>query len=362
MHSGDRAWTLAEWEEAARARLQPSVYDYYAGGGGQETTLRENIEAFGRWRFRNRVLVDVSSRATATTVLGVPVSAPILVAPTAMQAMACPEGELATARACAAMGTIMTASTLSNRSLEEIAAASTAPKWFQLYVYRDRGVTRELVQRAAAAGYSALMLTVDTPLTGRRWRDIRNRFQMPPGLSFGNLVGRGKEDLPEDEGSGLSNYLAQQLDPSLSWADLEWLVRESSLPVLVKGVTHPTDALLACDHGARGVIVSNHGGRNLDYAPATLEALPEVVEAVDGRVEVLMDGGVRWGTDVAKALALGARAVLLGRPVLWGLAVAGEDGVRQVLGNLIEELDETLALLGRTKVEDLSPADLRRSL
>jgi 4-hydroxymandelate oxidase len=322
--------------------------------------LRENIAGFDRWRLLYRVLSDVSHRDLSTTVLGHPVSFPILVAPTAMQKMAHPDGEVATARAAAEVGTVMCASTLSNCSMEEIAEASTGPKWFQLYVYRDRGVTKELVDRAVAAGYHGLVLTVDTPLAGRRWRDIKNGFQMPAGLLFGNLEGHGKkEEMPAGKGSGIGNYLAQNLDPSLGWKDLDWLCQQSGLPVLVKGVVHPEDASTAVEHGAAAVIVSNHGGRNLDSAPATIRALPDVVKAVNGRAEVLMDGGVRWGTDIIKALALGARAVMVGRPIVWGLSVAGESGVRQVLQGLRGDLDESLAMMGCPSVRKLGPADLQ---
>ena len=353
-------WTLHDWQEAARARLQPSVYDYYAGGGGQEQTLEENLSGFNDWRILYRVLQDVSQRNLTTRVLGQEITFPVLIAPTAMQQMAHPEGEAASARAAQSVGTIMVASTLSNLSLEQIAAASSGPKWFQLYVYRDRGVTRDLIRRAEEAGFAALVLTVDTPLLGRRWRDLKNQFQMPSGLSLGNLTGYEKQNLPGYAGSGLANYVAEQLDASLSWADLSWLCEITRLPVVVKGLVRGDDAVRSLECGARAVVVSNHGGRNLDSAPATIRALSGVVQAVGERAEVYLDGGVRWGPDIIKALALGARAVLVGRPVLWGLAVEGEVGVGRVLEGLRRDLDESLALMGCPCISQLRPEDLMR--
>jgi 4-hydroxymandelate oxidase len=347
---------LAEFEEAARARLPKVAYDYYAGGSYDELTLADNQAAFRRRRLVYRVLRDLSGRTLATTVLGQPVSLPVLVAPTAFHRLAHEEGEVATARAAAAQGTVMTLSTLSTCSIEDVCAAATA-MWFQLYVYRDRGATRELVERAAAAGCRALVLTVDAQLWGRRERDVRNRFTLPPGLALANLGGPAMR-LPEaPAGSGLAAYVASLFDPALCWRDLDWLAGISPLPVVVKGIVHPEDGRLAVEHGAAAVVVSNHGGRQLDTAIATLDALPAVSEAVAGRAEVLLDGGVRRGTDVVKALALGARAVLVGRPVLWGLAVAGQRGVELVLERLRDELDVAMGLCGCR-----SPAEVERGL
>ncbi len=334
----------------ARAKVPRAAFDYIAGGAEDEVTLRRNREAFGHWVLRPRVLVDVSRRDTSTTVLGQRVSMPILVAPTALHGLVHPEGEVATARGTAAAGTLMVASTLTTRSLEEIAAVGPAPRWFQLYVYRDRRVTEALVRRAAAAGYHALCMTVDTPLAGHRERDERNSFTLPPGLSLRNFDGLGMDRFPGTPGggSGLAAYSSQMFDPSVTWRDVEWLRGLSPLPVVVKGVMTAEDATLAVEHGVAGVAVSNHGGRQLDGSLGTLDALPAVVAAVRGRAEVYVDGGVRRGTDVLKALALGARAVLVGRPVLYGLALGGSEGVRATLEHLRSELDLALALTGRT--------------
>lgn len=346
---------LYDYEERARERLSRMAYDYYASGAHDEITLRENQAAFDRIRMRYRVLRDVSHRDTTCHLLGHELEMPILVAPTAFQRLAAEEGELATVRAAGAAGTLMILSTLATRSVEEVAGASNGPLWFQLYVYRDRGATEGLVRRAEAAGCSAIVLTVDAPLWGRRERDVRNRFQLPPGLSVTNLLGDGLEAFPQDvEDSGLAAYVASMFDPTLSWRDLEWLCGTTRLPVLVKGLVHEDDARLAVEHGAAGVVVSNHGGRQLDTAPATVEALPRVAEVVDGRVPVLMDGGIRRGTDVVKALALGADAVAVGRPILWGLAVAGEAGAAHVLEILREELRLAMGLCGCDRLSDIS--------
>jgi 4-hydroxymandelate oxidase len=281
----------------------------------------------------------------------------VLVAPTALQGMAHPDGEVATARAAGRAGTIMTLSTLSNFSVEEVRAATSGPLWLQLYVYKDRGVTRELLERARAAGCDAIVLTADAPFLGRRERDVRNAFRMPPELSIPNVRAAALPvpTLPEAAvESGLAAYVVHTHDASLTWRDLEWVRAVGGMPVLVKGIVRGDDAERAVEHGAVGVVVSNHGGRQLDTAPATIDVLPEVVDAVAGRAEVLLDGGVRRGTDVLKALALGARAVMIGRPVLWGLAVAGEAGVTHVLRLLREELDLAMALAGCAKIGDIA--------
>lgn len=345
-----------DFEAVARERLDPIAYDYYASGANDEITLRENRAAFDRIRLQYRVLVDVSRRDPTTTALGQRVSMPILVGPTAFHRMAHPGGEVATVRAAGRAGTVMILSTLSNCAVEEVTAAATGPVWFQLYAYRDREVTRELVARVEAAGCSALVLTADAPVLGRRERDIRNQFQLPPGLAVANLTAAGMGDLPKEaSGSGLAAYFATLLDASLTWDVVDWLCAASRLPVLVKGIVRPDDAIRAVDHGASGVVVSNHGGRQLDTAPATIDVLPGVVEAVAGRAEVLIDGGVRRGTDVVKAVALGARATMVGRPVLWGLAAGGQGGVERVLEILREELDTALALCGCPSIDAISP-------
>jgi isopentenyl diphosphate isomerase/L-lactate dehydrogenase-like FMN-dependent dehydrogenase len=343
---------VADYEALAEERVPPEVWCYFAGGAGDEVTLRENRAAFGRWRFRPRVLVDVSSLSTEIEVLGTRASMPILVAPTALHSLLAPDGECATARACAEAGTIMCVSTVTTRRHAEIAAAAPgAPRWLQVYILTDRGRTDEQLDEAAECGYSAAVLTVDTPFWGRRERDLRLGFAIPPDLP----VPYAASDA-EARAKGIA-YVP--VSPSVSWVDIAWLAERSRLPVLVKGVVTAEDALLAVEHGAAGVIVSNHGGRQLDGAPATLDALPEVVDAVAGRVPVLLDGGVRRGTDALKALALGAHAVLVGRPVLYGLAADGEAGVRHVLELLRAETGHALALLGCTHPGQVTRAHIQ---
>jgi len=345
---------LTEIELAARERLAPLAYEYYVGGANDEVTIRENRAAFERLSLRYRVLVDVSRRSTSTTVLGTRVDFPVLVAPTAFQRLACDEGEMATARAAAASGTVMILSTASTCTIEDVGAVG-GNLWFQLYVYADRGMTKALVERAEASGMRAIVLTVDAPMLGRRERDLRNRFHLPDGVRLANVPSSGSVPMPTGHGeSGLANHFASGIDAALTWKDVDWLRSITKLPVLIKGIVRGDDAVRAVDHGAAGVIVSNHGGRQLDTAIASVRALPEVAEAVAGRAEVLLDGGVRRGTDVIKALALGARAVLLGRPVVWGLAAAGESGARRVLELLRAEVDLAMALCGCPSVGDIS--------
>lgn len=355
---------LDSLEPLARERLDPMIFDYIAGGAADEWTLDENRSAWSRMQILPRMLRGVANRSLETTVLGTPVSLPVLVPPMAFHGLCHDEAEVATARATAAEGTILCASTVSNCSLESISAASGAgPRWFQLYVYRDREITRGLVQRAAAAGYSALCLTVDTPLAGHRERDRRNTLRMPSHLELGNFP-RSHSDqnrVGSGHGSALAHYIAAEWDPSLSWKDVEWLQSISPMPVVVKGILAPQDAVLAIEHGAAAVIVSNHGGRQLDTVPAGATMLAAVVDAVAGRAEVLVDGGIRRGTDVMKALALGARATLVGRPVLWGLTLDGEDGVRAVLRHLHSELDLAMALAGCATISDINRELILRS-
>ena len=345
-----------EFERRAAELLPAMVYDYYAGGAFDEIALKENHAAYDRIKLMYRVLVDVSERDTATRVLGHDVSMPVLVAPTAFQCMANDEGETATARASGAAGTIMVVSTLSNKAVEEIAAAASGPLWFQLYVYKDRAVSVDLIRRVEAAGCTAIVMTVDAPVWGCRERDVRNQFQLPSGLTAKNLFAAGMERFPDEGGSGLTAYIASVIDPTLNWNDIGWLRGVTSLPILIKGVVRGDDAARAVQEGADGVIVSNHGGRQLDSAPATIDALPEVVDAVGGRAEVLVDGGIRRGTDVVKALARGARAVLVGRPILWGLAVDGQRGVARTLEILRSELDLAMGLCGCRRIEDITDA------
>jgi len=331
-----------DYERAAEEALDPAAFGYFAGAANDEWTLRQNRVAFERWVLRPRMLVDVSEVTTATTVLGTEASMPLLVAPTAYQRMAHPEGELAMARGAAAAGTVMCLSTLATSTIEEVAEASgDGPRWFQLYWSPDRGVVRDVVERAEVAGFTALLLTVDLPELGRRERDLRTGFEIPEEIPVPIFLA-----LAENVGAISPTDINWAVDRSLTWRDLEWLRSVSRLPVLVKGILTAEDAVLAVEAGAKGVVVSNHGGRQLDGVAAALDALPEVVEAVGDRGVVLMDSGVRRGTDVVKALALGAQAVLAGRAPLWGLAVDGADGVQRVLELLREEIALALALCG----------------
>lgn len=352
--------TIDDYETLARERMERSAYDYYAGGAGEERTLAANRNAFDTIPLRPRVLIDVSAIDTRTTVLGQAIDLPVMLAPTAFNRLAHPDGEMAAARAAHAAGTIMIGSTLSTCALEDVSRAGGGPMWFQLYVYKDRGFTQELVARAEGCGYRALVLTVDTPLLGRRYRDVRNNFVLPEGITMKNFEAALTNAARWGVHSSFASYVHDLFDATLSWDAVAWLRAQTRLPLLVKGILTEEDASLAIDAGVDGVIVSNHGGRQLDGAPASIAALPEVVEAVAGRADMLMDGGVRRGTDVLKALALGARAVCIGRPYLWALAVAGEDGVRDVLGILRDELSLAMALSGRPTIGSIDRALVER--
>lgn len=344
---------LDDYERAARERLDGAIYDYIAGGALDEVTLKDNRNAFDKWRFRPRVMVGVEHRDTTVNILGDNLSFPVGIAPSAFHQLVHPEGELLTARVAGASGTVLCVSTMATTTLEDIAAVASGPLWFQTYIFKDRGVTRELAARARAAGYRALVLTVDTPVLGRRERDVRNQFELPAGIELRNVT------LPTAvEGSYASpmlRFVSQQIDPSLTWHDVEAFIQAVKMPVLVKGILHPEDARLAVKAGVSGIIVSNHGGRQLDGAIATLEALPEIVSATrDSRVDILVDGGIRRGSDVIKALALGAKMVMVGRPILWGLAVDGEAGGRAVIEILRQEFETALALTGCRRAGDLN--------
>ncbi len=347
----ETAWplNLLELEQAAAERLDPVAYDYYRSGAADELTLARNRAAFAELRLLPRVLRDVSEVSMATELVGSPASMPVLVAPSAFHGLANPAAEVASARGAAGAETVFCLSSLSNTPPETVAAAG-GHRWFQLYVFKDRELTRSLVERAEAAGYEAIVLTVDAPVLGRRERDVRNAFALPEHLTIASVDDAVTASAGE---SGLAAYFASQLDPSLEWGDLEWLVEASALPILVKGVHRPDDAVRAVECGAAGLIVSNHGARQLDTVPATIEMLPAIAAAVGNDGEVLIDGGIRRGTDVIKALCLGARAVMVGRPILWGLALGGEDGVRRTLEMLRAELGEAMALCGASSIEEL---------
>jgi 4-hydroxymandelate oxidase len=349
----DPLLNIVDYARAAGAKLPRGVLDYYEGGALDEITLRENTAGWERLKLYYRVLAGVGGRELSTTVLGQKISMPLVVAPTAFHKLACAEGEIATARAAKAAGTLFILSSLSNTAMEKVFAQAASPKWFQLYIYKDREITRALVQRAEAAGAEAIVLTVDAPGLGTRERDVRNNFQLPDGLAVENLAPLGKGAMPKVEGSGLAAYVRENFKADLGFDDLDWLCGCTKLPVVVKGICRGDDAQRAAEHGAKAVVVSNHGGRQLDTAPATSEVLPHVAETVGDHCEVYVDGGIRRGSDVLKAIALGARAVLVGRPILWGLAVNGEEGATHVLEILRRELDEAMLLCGCTTLADI---------
>jgi 4-hydroxymandelate oxidase len=338
---------LLDYEVLAQQRLQPAIWDYFQGGSEDEVTMQANRAAFARFYLRPRVLVDVNTIDMRTTVLGTPISMPVLVAPTASHKLAHPDGECATARGAGDAGTIMIVSTSATCSAAEVAEAATAPLWFQLYSHHTLETTGLLVKRVEAAGYRAIVLTVDSPFLGRRERDLHNQFILGQHVSMANFSNKNASASPG------ARHLVD------TWETVDWLRSVTTLPILLKGILTAEDARLATERGIDGIVVSNHGGRQLDGAIASLDALPEVVEAVAGRCEVYVDGGIRRGTDVLKALALGARAVLLGRSVLWGLAVNGQEGVRHVLELLRAELELAMALSGRPTLASIDRSLLK---
>ena len=342
--------TVAEMEAIARERLPAGAYVYVSGGSGDERTMRDNVDAFTRWQFVPRVLIDTSARDLSTTLLGHGLSMPVGIAPFALQGLLHPEGEVATARAATAAKTFMALSMGANRTLEDVAAAARCPLWFQPYLFDDDAYLRELAERAERSGYVALCLTVDSPVSGRRDGALRVPATLPDGMTWANMP----PQLRRPSGSWLRG------GDSWTWDSVDRIRAATRLALVVKGILHPADAALAVEHGARAIVVSNHGGRQLDDSIASLDALPAIVEAVDGRAEIVLDGGVRRGIDVLKALALGARAVLIGRAAAWGLAVGGQAGVERVLELLRVELSVAMAIAGVTSVRDV-PRDLLRA-
>jgi isopentenyl diphosphate isomerase/L-lactate dehydrogenase-like FMN-dependent dehydrogenase len=347
---------IADYERVASELLDPGPLAYYSGGAADEHTLRANVAAWADYELCPRVLVDVSEIDTRTTVLGTEIAQPVIVAPIALQKMATPEGERAMARGAAGAKTIMTLSTIATATPREVAdAAPGAPRWLQVYVFRDRGVTRALVDEAIDCGFEALVVTVDAPVPGHRERDLRIGFAVPEGV---DVPAVSAAHGTADERIGPAEILGL-IDPALNWRDVEGLVAEWPLPVLIKGIQTAADAKLAADLGVAGIIVSNHGGRQLDTVAPTARLLPRIVDAVAGQTEVLVDGGIRRGSDIATALALGARAVLIGRPALYGLAVDGEDGVTRVVKILRAELRTAMTLLGAPTIADITPEHVR---
>ena len=379
-----RAVTIDDLRRLARRRLPRAVYDFIEGGSGDELTVTRNRAAFERLLFEPRVLVDVSKRDQSTVVLGERVETPVILSPTGMAGLSWPKGEVAAARGAHDAGTIYTLSTHSSCSIEEVAAGAPGPLWFQLYVWQNRDLTRSFVDRARAAGYRALLLTVDVQVVSRRERDLRNGFTIPPRVTLRNVVDTlrrvgwvrrvlmgqprltlanlvGAPGAPRTDIVTLAGVANRQVDASIAWADLAWFRSLWSGPLLLKGVMTVADARKALEHGVDGVVVSNHGGRQLDGTRATIEALPEIADAVGHRMEVLLDGGVRRGADVVRALALGAKAVMVGRPYLYGLASGGQSGVRRALEIFTREIDHVLALSGVPRVADLEPSLVRRA-
>jgi len=371
---------IEDLRQAARRRLPRALFDYIDGGAEDERTLRANQADFQRYAFRPRVLVDVSARDQSTTVLGQRIESPLILAPTGFTGVFWPRGEAAAARAAGRAGVIFTASTMSICSMEEIAQAATGPLWYQLYVWRSRDVVRSLIERAKAAGYRALVVTADTPVLGQRERDVRGGLVFPPRITvrnvldsarrlswlwallthprptFGNFVGTPGV---EHDAVSLASFTTRQFSPAVSWADIAWFRSVWPGPLAIKGIMDAEDARLAVEHGVEAVIVSNHGGRQLDDAPSPVDVLPEVVDAVAGRAEVILDGGVRRGSDVVKAVALGARACMVGKAFNYGVAARGERGAALAIEILQKEIDRSLALIGRPTLAALDRSAVR---
>ena len=356
MSTPELPFTLADFEAGAAEAIEAGPLAFYAGGAGDEITLGDNVAAWRRWAIRPRVMVDVSEIDRTTTLLGRERAHPIVVAPVAFQGWAHEGAEPATARAAAATGTPFCLSTMANTSIGDLAAgAPDVTRWFQLYVFRDRGVSRDLVAQAVDAGYEALVVTVDVPVIGLRERDLKTGFATALSTPIPSALAAGRS-----EPMSLMDLLGL-MDPTLTWKDVEAFAAESGLPVVVKGVLAGEDGHAAAESGAAAVVVSNHGGRQLDTVLAGVDALPEVVEAVDGRIDVMVDGGIRRGTDIVKALALGARGVMVGRPMLWGLAMGGEEGAKRVLEILLAGFQNALALSGVPRARDVGRESLARA-
>ena len=340
--------SLSDFEASAHQHMEHMAWEYVNSGAADEITLRWNREAFEKIRLNPRVLQDVKKIDTRIKLLGQELDFPILLAPTALHRLAHPDGELATARGAGDAGATMVLSTMSSTAVEQVTTTATKPVWFQLYIQPDRGFTHDLVQRAEAARCRALCITVDTPVEGARNRQARAQFHLPPGVGMPNLLGvidpKKKEPLTE------KNVFTALLTSGLTWKDIEWVQSFAKVPILLKGILNADDAAIAAKSGVAGILVSNHGARNLDTVPATIDALPRITDKVGGQITILMDGGVRRGTDVLKALALGANAVLIGRPYVYGLAVAGAQGVTQVVNILRRELEMAMALTGRATI------------
>lgn len=373
--------SIDDLRQRARRRLPRTVFDYVEGAADDGYTVDANRRGFDRYLFRARALVDVSKVDHSTSLLGERLATPIILGPTGLAGLLAPRGEELAAKAAASRGAIFTLSTMSIGTIEEVAAAAPAPLWFQLYVWKDRDVTRALVERAKAAGYRALCLTVDVPVMGNREQDRRNGFTLPPRIHFSNVMDVLRHlgwvlrmasspratfgnfvdhpSLTRTDAVGIARFTNSQFDASVTWKDVEWLRSIWAGPLVLKGITCAEDARQAVSLGIEALVVSNHGGRQLDFLPGAIDVLPEVVDAVEGRAEVILDGGIRRGSDVVKAIAMGARACMVGRPFLYGLAANGQAGVELALDILCAELDRTLALLGRPRLAELDRTALR---
>lgn len=348
---------VEDFEQQADSKLEKSAKDYYKSGAGDQFTLRLNREAYKRLRLRPRCLRDVSQVDVSCKIFGQQLKWPLGIAPTAMQKLAHPDGEIGNARAAGKAGSIFILSTLSTTSLEDLSvAAPDTYKWFQLYIYKDRSLTEKIVRRVEKANFKALVLTVDAPIFGHRRADVRNKFSLPSHLSLANFQGEQANGVVTEGGSGINEYVASQFDPSISWKDINWLKQLTHLPIVLKGILTAEDAVLAREFGCAGVIVSNHGARQIDTVPASIEALPEVVKAVGNDLVVMLDGGIMQGNDIFKALALGAKTVFVGRPAVYGLAYNGQQGVEQMLAILRKDFETTMALIGCQKLTDIQSA------
>lgn len=375
-------FNLEDFRKLAKKRLPRMIFDYLDGGADDEVTLKRNQDSFSKFQLMPRALRDVGNIDLSTTVLGQNVDIPVLISPTGQTRMFHHTGEAAVARAAEKAGTIYSLSSVSSTSIEDAAAATNGPKWFQIYVWRDREVTKEYMIRCRESGYHALCLTVDLPVHGNRERDLRSGLTFPasltvktvadvlrhprwlynyltsPDIEISNVVDSPNANFSKKE--DLMDYITKQFDPTVDWDDVAWMIEQWDGPFLLKGIVNPEDAKRAVEVGASGIIISNHGGRQLDYMPPTIEVLPQIVQAVAGRAEILLDSGVRRGTDVIKALALGATAVMIGRPYLYALAAGGEAGVDQMFELLHAEISRDMALLGCTKISDLTPEFIHR--
>ncbi len=344
---------IKEVEALALSNLPPDVYNFFSGGAGEEDTLQHNVSSFNEIKILPRVLCNVETRSLSTNILGHEIAFPLLVAPMAFQKLAHPEGEVAVAKASHRANILMTLSTLSTSSFQKIKSVNQAPLWFQIYIYKDREVTKNLIQLAEKYGFNGIVLTVDAPLYGKRKREVKTPLQLPASFILENLEDAGL-DLKSIDPSNLPPYLSSMLDPSITWKDIEWIRSISSLPIILKGIMNPKDVEIANEYNIDALIISNHGGRQFDTALSAIEALLAISEANAGKTELILDGGIRKGADILKAIALGAKAVMVGRPILWGLAVGGEEGVTKVLSILKSELDVSMVLCGCNSVEEIN--------